>query len=84
MCTIVGRCVVVVASVVGLVCGGCWLKKQCHCFQQMLLPTHHPNSSVHIHPILCIFSMWKLMGYVLKYYRTHNLILVYLISNRVR
>ena len=27
MCTVIGRCVVVVASVVGLVHGGCWLKK---------------------------------------------------------
>ena len=51
-------------------------------FQPTLLPTRHPNPSVHIHPILGIFLMWKLIGYVLKYYTTDNLILVCLISNK--
>ena len=46
-------------------------------FKPLLLQTCHPNPSVHIHPILGIFLIGTLIGYMLKYYRHHNLILVW-------
>ena len=54
------------------------------CFKPLLLQTRHLHPFVRIHPILGMFWIGTLIGYMLKDYTTHNLILVCVILNRGR
>ena len=52
--------------------------------QTSAIGTCHPKLSIHIHQIPCIFLTGKLMRCMLKYHRTHNLLLFCVILNRGR